>query len=384
MQNKTLLAALALIFPLSATASESGLPFDDLNPDPIERVHEVDMMEQGKEHYIADELGKIRDNLKEDLVKGLKKRVEEKQEGENLARPKDTTTKPPFADVTDHRLVGSQKKQDFVNHNKSELAAVVVEPGKDGVVRIDGSVPGTYMVQISKGFFNRITTPFDEPVAYTGNDLNIFTEDAGIFVTTLADGAAGVWVTDKAHPNLAVSLLLVPSNVPPRFIDIYYPDDVLNEHKKLENIPPVEELKPLDRAKASRWERQHTSYSDALVSLVDTLASNEIPDGYKMSVINQREATAVCGSEDLIGELAQRIEGEQFYVDVFVVENVGQYPLMVEESKCYMSGVSAISFNPTVRIEPGYKHEMFVVYNKLTKEPATKKKNARPALFGGN
>lgn len=397
MKKLLVLGLLFSAFSVYASAETDKLPFTKAGEAEVETESELPFRKAGsassgivdskgetqdKVKGLAEQLSDVKSSIKSDMLKRIRDK-QEKLAGKDEVVLQEGTSKVNI-DKSKVEKVKTIANYEMIKNAEGSVT-IPVMPDHDGVVRINGSKPGTYVVQIAKGYLNLIDLPFVEPVADTINDVNITVKESGMYIYTNSEGSAGVWIYDKQNPNLSISLVFIPQNIAPRKIEVWYPDDVLYADYSPNPVPPTERVKALDLTKAKDWEAKSVSYVDTLVSLVDTISSNEIPPGYRFTQINTPSVGLVCDEDNLVGSKMQVLEGNAFKVDVYQVENTGRYSIEVDESRCYSRGVSAISVFPSVHVPAGEKYEMYVVYAKTQKTKARKiKEGARPSLVGGD
>ena len=226
--------------------------------------------------------------------------------------------------------------------------------------------PGvTEAITIAKGYLNRIVTPFDEPRAETTDDVATKVDGSVLFVATNSDKPVGLYVFAADNHERAISLLLIPKEIPPSEVTLTLAD----QPKKIGT--------PGRTNDAIAWERQEP-YAETLVRLFRTLAEEKLPDGYAMTPINHRPALMpVCNLPGFRQTPAQELDGYAIIAFVERVENVSHADLEVDETGCAADGVLGAAAWPKVLLAPGESTEIYIAVRTPDPDQAV---TARPSV----
>ena len=81
---------------------------------------------------------------------------------------------------------------------------------------------------MSRGHMNRIVTPFPEFDLWTESDEEIQTSGPVFYVSPASDRPISLFITPTGREDLAISLTLVPSAVPPTMITLKLENRAVN------------------------------------------------------------------------------------------------------------------------------------------------------------
>lgn len=247
-------------------------------------------------------------------------------------------------------------------------------------------------VRVSRGHMNRIVTPFPEFDLWTESDEEIQTSGPVFYVSPAADRPISLFITPTGREDLAISLTLVPSAVPPTMITL-----------RLENAAgALVHPAALDSAtaapaaaSASAYEPaapppalpsyESGPYEETIAAALVAFASGAVPSGFAPGSL-----TAMHPRCRRIGGLAadfsrgQRYVGSAFEVFVGLVRNTGALPLEFDERRCEDPSVAAVALWPAGSIAPGGRAEIFVVRRRASAGGVPVSARARPSLLAGN
>lgn len=252
-------------------------------------------------------------------------------------------------------------------------AAAVVEPppiaGQDSIVQRAVSTtqnvisvrPGfTEMIPIPSNYLTRIATPFAKPEVRTVNEVEVDVVGSTMFISPNTDTPIGVFVFDGEDPSTAVTLQLIPQDIPQRDITL----------KVAGSKPKALSGGGMEPAGAGE------SHTAAIVQTFAELAKGRIPKGYTLT--KPRADEYRCEVPNLAIRLGQVAEGTKYRIGIFLVNNVGFKPIQVDEKWCFDNGVAAISTWPVAQLNPGEQTEMFVMYQVEEEHEQT---SERPSLL---
>lgn len=225
------------------------------------------------------------------------------------------------------------------------------------------------VIEISRGHPNRLVMPFHNPeVQTTTTEAEITVSGRVIYVATGATGPVTLFVHPEGQEELALSLTLLPRSIPPRSVQLGLDGpDSLQGHQ-------------LASPHAEDWETR-SSYVDTLIDLFQSLAKQDLPDGYTLRDpdATDRPTCEAGRGESVDFQLGQVAEGHHIQVQVLVATNEGDRPVEIDGSYCAAPGVLAAAEWPRSVLEPGEQTEMFVALQRLEeREPETR----RPSLIG--
>jgi TraK protein len=233
------------------------------------------------------------------------------------------------------------------------------------------------IVTIGKSDLNRFVTPFEKiKVRTSASEEELVSVVDGNIVYLGATKRSGVFITEVGSDR-AISLTLVPDDVPPR--DIYIKlsrsgniPSGLTKTSKTTGKGGVGGISSTDSATG-----KSQSHVDFVKDVMREIALGKIPNGYTMMTPKMGEFK--CQMPGFRMRLGQAIEGSANKIMVFRAENVGNKDAVVDEQYCYKRGVVAISAWPEVVVPPGEMTEIFVMTRMDDSAPATA---GRPSLIG--
>jgi conjugal transfer pilus assembly protein TraK len=208
------------------------------------------------------------------------------------------------------------------------------------------------IITIAKGLLNRLVLPFTDPKIQTSNKVDVKIRDNVAYITSNATKPVGMFITDISDQTNAISLTLVPRQIPPREIRLQYQDPSLMVSNK----------------KSSTWEK-NTAFEVTVRNLMRTIALREKPPGYAL-VTKVDKKDFKCTQNGIASELRHIVKGHDLEVGVRLMENVSNRRIELKETNCYDYGVMAVAAWPTVILEPGEATEMFIVRKRhVVKKP---------------
>ncbi|MEM8759002.1 MAG: type-F conjugative transfer system secretin TraK [Pseudomonadota bacterium] len=247
-------------------------------------------------------------------------------------------------------------------------------------------------VRVARGHMNRIVTPFPEFDLWTESDEEIQTSGPVFYVSPASDRPISLFITPTGREDLAISLTLVPSAVPPTMITL-----------KLENAAGAL-VHPAALGSASAAPTAASAgayappapppalpsyesgpYEETIAAALVAFASGAVPPGFAPGSL-----TAMHPRCRRIGGLAadfsrgQRYVGSAFEVFVGLVRNTGALPLEFDERRCEDPSVAAVALWPAGSIAPGGRAEIFVVRRRASTGAMPVSARARPSLLAGN
>ena len=250
-------------------------------------------------------------------------------------------------------------------------SAVVPVESRQDVLVANGT---NTLIPISRGQINRIVTPFDNPHVQTVSAAEIATSDNVIYVTTQAEQPVTMFITPEDDESVAISLTLLPQNVPPIQANLVLATSALGGARAL----PVSATSHY-RGEARKWERAQP-YMDTLRSLLRDLALGKLPRGYNFGALASGDKVPACAQPSLSFDFSQSqfIEGHDLRVYVATAENVSATTVEFDYGACTHPHRAAVSTWPVEILEPGQKTEVFVVTRIPSELPQS---STRPSLL---
>ncbi len=230
------------------------------------------------------------------------------------------------------------------------------------------------IITIGKGDLNRFVTPFGKVVVRTaaGEDELVSKVDGNIAYIG-ATKRSGVFLTE-AGSDRAISLTLVPDDVPPR--DIYLrlgkSPSIPAAMQKAVNEGSPGAVGPSPTGKA-------LPHVEALKAGMRELALGRIPSGF--TLLKPKATDAKCLVPGFRMRLGQVLEGSGSKYMVYRAENMSPTTeASIDEQYCYKKGVIAISAWPDVTVAPGGATEVFVLIS-MKAEEEEEEVGTRPSLI---
>lgn len=210
---------------------------------------------------------------------------------------------------------------------------------KQNIVRINEGT--NEIVYVALGFPNRISTPYDNPKAIWGTNVEFTVVGRDLYVIPDQETPIGVFVTDPTGTAPTASLTLIPRpGIPGQNILLTLeggwrkPD----APESVKNAPP-------------------SDYEDGLKKLLRQFVQGGIAAGFQ-------EGTLRVGMARVGGILVtpeKVFTGTAFNVYRYRVENTGRDVMELNEPSFHEDGVRAVAFWPNVRIASGETTLVFIV-----------------------
>ena len=272
------------------------------------------------------------------------------------ADPEPTPVAPAVAEVPAQVIaaVQARKAQQAQAKAVASSETVPVAPGKNTVLVVAGNN------------LNRLVTPFQNPVVNTVSNAKLKVDGSIIYVSLgLEDGPTTLFITEDGEPEPALSVTLMPQQVPPREIRL-----------QLEGGWPVRA--GTGNPKAAKWEKNEP-YLEAIGEVIMQVARNELPQGYNLRRPVAMDPRPACKLPVEV-EPGQVLEGHNLLVVVSRLTNTSSGSLLVDESACYRPGVRAVAVWPKVQLGPRESTELYVVFGRDAVNPP----KARPSVLAGD
>lgn len=227
----------------------------------------------------------------------------------------------------------------------------------------------TEIIKIPKNFLTRMITPFAKPEAKSVNDVEVEVVGSTLYVTPTSDQPIGLFVYDGEDPTSAMTLQLIPQDIPQRDIS-------LRLVGSRPTLAPGRGGEGRGAASGPGADRGNQPYTSDIVALMVEVARGKVPSGYTLA--NPIGNEADCNIPGVKSTLGQLVDGQRRKVAVLILENLTSRPIEVNEQACYRSGVVGVSIWPNPVIDPGQKTEAYILMNH--QEPAFDAGSTRPKL----
>ncbi len=270
-----------------------------------------------------------------------------------------TKNVPPHIDSKKTSSQRSPANQGLAKIN--ENAVLVMEQGVNQIVPIAIDHP------------NRIVTPFNRPNIESVIDSKVTKIQAKgnvAYVSTTSERPVTLFITEHGDQSRALSLTLVPREIPPRELFLQLPDGVGLGH-----------MIAAGNEKAEKWESSQP-YIQTIREIFRSIALGEVPQGYSMTRIPASMQRPSCSAGGLSFDfsIGQVLMGHNLSVLVGVATNTTSQPVEFKEAACGGWDVAAVAAWPLNVLEPGQRTEVYVAkkVGHHRKGPISK----RPSLVG--
>lgn len=286
------------------------------------------------------------------------------------ALPQPDISKPPYGDVKKSDSVGVlapvlnqpplEPKPKQKPRMKAPPNAMTVEPGRN------------YTFGVALGHINRVVTPFAKPSVRTTSTASTSIEGSIIYVASQSEDPIGLFIFDEVAPEMAISLTLMPSMMPPvsTTIAVNGYSGVAGSFRK--SASPAEAL---------AYEGQHP-YLETLTDMLKGIAQGKIPDGYGYEEIRggYLPGAPSCTMPGINVQPRQLITGSGYSAIVAKATNMGAYPAEIREELCKGTTLRAVASWPYTSLAPGQSTELYMV---LSDAPQDMSGNDRPSVISG-
>jgi len=214
------------------------------------------------------------------------------------------------------------------------------------------------IVPIAVDHLNRIVTPFVAPsimsTSLSGGEGDgcgeICIKDNVIYVATDKTFPVTMFITDGQNESNALSLTMVPKEIPPREITL-----------KLAGESASKDFGYMKNEQAKNWE-QSQPYIKTIRDSFRAIALNEVPSGYVIKPIVSKSKLPDCKqlgiSTNFVG--GQVLLGHNINIYVGVASNVTDKIIEFKEQNCGNWNVAAVTTWPHKMLEPNQKTEVYV------------------------
>ena len=219
------------------------------------------------------------------------------------------------------------------------------------------------IIPISKGHINRIITPFPQPKVNTASNVTVTNEGNVLYLSTQSDIPVTLFITAQDNQAIALSLTLLPKDIPPKEITL-----------ALQSINPFNPFKPVQKNQPFY---ENADYVNSIKNIFRTLATGKVPDGYSLRAA-LAEDNFQCNQIGMQTRVGQVMEGTRLAIMVAKITNVSEADLELNEPACANSTTLAIASFPSNKIAP---NETIEIYAILLKPELAQNVQNRPSLL---
>lgn len=238
-------------------------------------------------------------------------------------------------------------------------AQLTVTPGQNTVVGIAFS------------HMNRFVTPFPNPEVKTTSVATIDVQGSIVYVSTNMSEPVALFVYDTADPEQAISLTMVPAEIPPVSTRI-----TVSGYSR-GAVPTPQLTRSPD---AAAFEDQ-APYVEMITEVMRELAYRRVPSGYGLQALPAAGVSFPnCAVTGLSIEPMQVVTGSSLVVFVARATNRSSATVEVDEEQCANDPeVRAVAAWPSSSLLPGQSVELYVA-TALAEEPDADA--IRPSVLG--
>ena len=226
------------------------------------------------------------------------------------------------------------------------------------------------VIGVAFSLINRIITPFSNPVVKTTSVATTSVEGSIVYISTNMSEPIALFIHEKSDPSTALSLTLVPAEIPPVSTEV-----------RITGLE-VEPAKIAgDHALATAFEQQDT-FLGTIKALFRDLALNRVPDGYGFkSLDGYARDMPVCNFAGVHVIPLQEVVGASLKAYVAKATNTSQYLATIDEQACSGPGLRAVAAWPHTTLAPGESVELYVALDASVLAPDSDA--VRPSVIGG-
>lgn len=202
------------------------------------------------------------------------------------------------------------------------------------------------IVKVAVTHLNRIVTPYEEPVVTTTASVEPEIRDNVIYIATPDETPLTLFITEKGSEEQALSLTLIPRQIPPREIFL--------------TLAKGKDTHPVVSRKAEQWEKSQP-YLLTIQNVFRAVALGAVPSGYTLAQPTP-EVWPTCWQTGLKFDFThgQVLMGHNLVVHVGVAENIAPSSIEFMENTCGNWDVAAAAAFPRNVLDPGEKTEIYV------------------------
>lgn len=222
---------------------------------------------------------------------------------------------------------------------------------------------------------NRIITPFRHPQvvsttlssgAKSGECGEICVRDSVVYISTDKTYPVTAFITESGREDIALSVTMMPKQVPPREVRLTLSDDVMDALRIGDGAD-----KGASARKAAAWEASQP-YVETLRTAFRTVAIGQVPQGYTLRRVKAKDPLPVCRHPGLAFDFAngQILEGSRLSFYVGVVRNIADSPVEFREQRCGGWRIAAVTSWPLKVLKPGQAAEIYIAVQREDEKPA--------------
>lgn len=204
------------------------------------------------------------------------------------------------------------------------------------------------VVYVSRGYPNRISTPFRNPMLVGELPAGYSKETIKVVGSSMyfpsVDQSIAVFITGNDASDQVISLTLMPKDIPAQTVQLM--------------LDGGDDASPASRDRKS--DAVPSSYTDALVAKFRSIAMGKVPSGF--SSAKMRPTIAKAGALIVIPE--ERFSGQRLDIYRYRVENAGKGMLELAETAFYEDGVRGVAIYPNLKLDAGEFTYVFVATDK--------------------
>lgn len=237
-----------------------------------------------------------------------------------------------------------------------------------------GMKPGeNVFIPIAVNHPNRIITPFQNPQVVSttltsgskpGECGEICVRGSVVYISTEKTFPVTAFITESGREDIALSVTMMPRQVPPREVKLVLPEDVMDSLRLGAGMGS-------GSAKAAAWETSQP-YVETLRSAFRAVALGSVPQGYSLRRIKSKDPLPVCTHPGLTFSFSegQIVEGHNLDIYVGVIRNVADTPVEFREQRCGGWRIAAVTSWPLKVLKPGQATEIYVAVKREDEKPA--------------
>ena len=232
------------------------------------------------------------------------------------------------------------------------------------------------LIPIALNHTNRIVTPFRNPEvistsltggsAKSGNCGEICVKGNVVYVSTDKTTPSSMFITEQGSEEQALSITMIPREIPPREVFLELPAGVQNRSNGSERA--ANDAVRQENYEAESFERS-MAYVDTIRTMLREIALGKIPSGYSLGSVRGARNIPSCKQSFLKFDFlnGQRLTGHNLDVYVGTATNVGKETVIFDETSCGNWGSAAVATWPLHVLNPGQKTEVYVVMKEARK-----------------
>lgn len=234
-------------------------------------------------------------------------------------------------------------------------------------------------VPIAVNHPNRFLTPFKNPQVVSttltggkkGDCGEICVRGNVVYISTDKTFPVTAFITERGREDIALSVTMLPKQVPPREVKLTLPEEVMSELRFGAGSGTARE--------AEAWEVSQP-YVDTIRTAFREIAKGAVPQGYVLRKVKGSDPVPACAHPGLAFDFVkgQILEGYNLNFYVGVMTNVADSPVEFREQRCGGWRVAAVTSWPLKVLKPGQKTEVYVA---VKREDVTPSESVRKPLI---